>query len=293
MRRALASLPRDQVTAYEEVMTRIGRAGRNTRSTVFRTLSWVLHAVVPLSASQLCEALVIERGDLYLNFADLTDLPIPAIIKSCESLILVDRSQLVRFTHHTVQEFLQANVYERLPTPVYIAETCITCLTFDVHSGTFSQKKVDVCTSLEFEIGNEKSGELDEALHDPLPGLENAMAEDRTWSSAFQCYADSYWDTHTRGDAEEIPEIHNALFAFLERDSVKANRMIEKRWSHLPISLKSNIPRLNVLHILAATGLEKLFQLYLDERLQGRKYSLDLSLRLMHQNNSRRKCTSR
>src|SRR5271170_3813779 len=35
MRRALASLPRDQATAYEQVMISIGKAGRNTQNTVF------------------------------------------------------------------------------------------------------------------------------------------------------------------------------------------------------------------------------------------------------------------
>jgi hypothetical protein len=150
------------------------------------------------------------------------------------------------------------------------------------------------------EFGSESRGQVDEASNTPLATLEGMMKEEETRSSetvtycfsdtVFQLrvYAHSYWDVHTKGDAEDVPEIQHALFAFLELNPTKANRMIERRWAHFlsAIDPDSKIQCLNVLHILAVTGLERLCEVYLNHQIQGSTYLYDLSLRLIYQKNN-------
>ena len=41
-------------------------------------------------------------------------------------------SEIVRFTHYTVQEFLQDKYLHKVLTPIDLAKVCLTYLTFDI-----------------------------------------------------------------------------------------------------------------------------------------------------------------
>ena len=79
--------------------------------------------------NELRELLVIEEGDTEL---DERQSSAEDIIAVCQSLIVCDpQSNVVRFTHFTVQEFLE-KCKDKLLLPTELAKVCLTYLAFDV-----------------------------------------------------------------------------------------------------------------------------------------------------------------
>jgi hypothetical protein len=124
---ALGTLPTDMPSAYTRTLDRIEAA---RRTTVIKVLSWLFYARRPLHKDELREAISVRVGR--------TTLPKPlvysdALVQYCQGLIIVDESSgIARFTHFTVQEFLEKHYKEKLLTVVDLARVCLTYLTFDV-----------------------------------------------------------------------------------------------------------------------------------------------------------------
>lgn len=121
---ALDSAPRDLSDAYEAVFARIERRSKCAKSLALRTLSWVFYAKRSLHMDELREALAVRDSDIQLHETYLLDPG--SIVEVCESLIVHDDSSgIVRFTHYTVQEFLQSNNVIPLLSMVDLAKTCL------------------------------------------------------------------------------------------------------------------------------------------------------------------------
>src|SRR5579859_2918133 len=127
MEAALSSLPRNISSAYLEILDRAVREGSD--QLVFKILSWIYHAKVPLLMDQLREAMVVQIGDTQLEQDCLDD---PAfLVEECKSLITYDESSgIVRFTHSTVQDYLESTMSHNLLTTVDIAAILLTYLSF-------------------------------------------------------------------------------------------------------------------------------------------------------------------
>jgi len=175
----LATLPTTAVTLYDEVLRRVEEGGATSQDLALRTLSWIFHTAKtrPLKMNELREMLVIEEGDTELNECQSSGEDIIAV---CQSLIICDpQSEVVRFSHLTVQEFLAERYRDKLLPRSELAKVCLTYLTFDVFA--------------EGACLNEESFDL------------------RT--KTYQCYdhAVQFWGHYTRGPGEEDPGIRNAL----------------------------------------------------------------------------------
>ena len=133
---SLLSLPQNVSNAYKEIMERIERRGSMVKDFALRILLWVFNAKRPLQMKELCELLSIKPGD-----KDICEKWCPKeerVVDVCESLIIYDKSSgTVRFTHHTVNEFLHECGNNYLPHVSYLADICITYLTFDVFENGF------------------------------------------------------------------------------------------------------------------------------------------------------------
>ena len=131
MHAALSSLPQNLPEAYKEIMERIGNRGSTVKDFALRILLWVFNAKRPLQMNELCELLSIKIGD-----KDICEEWCPKeerVIDVCESLIVSDKSSgTARFTHYTVNEFLREYGNNYLPHISYLADICITYLSFDV-----------------------------------------------------------------------------------------------------------------------------------------------------------------
>jgi hypothetical protein len=125
---------------YEKIIDQISRLDKRNRIRAFRALSWVLLAVRPLSIEELQEAVLIEPGTTEIDPAVLSDITGDIIIRWCRSLLICEQSSdrfrpsnIVRFNHMTVKEFLEShspkfNEYRLSCND--LARTCLTYLGF-------------------------------------------------------------------------------------------------------------------------------------------------------------------
>lgn len=185
-RRAIESLqclPSDMPSAYKDVLERINR--NNSIGLVRKILSWLFHARRPMRMSELREALSVQRGDKRIYNEYLIESKV--LIECCENLVELDSgSEIVRFTHYTVEEFLQKNSVISLLSVVEIARTCWTYLNFE-------------------EAASE------DGLWEDVGWWEDVDIPPRS----FQSYAVQFWAEHTRGDGEDDEEIQECLEVLL------------------------------------------------------------------------------
>lgn len=173
---ALRSLPTDLSCAYENVLERIER--NNNRDVTSRAFSWLFHARRPLRMRELQEALSVRQFD-EATVEDYIIRPLD-LINCCQSLVAFDEtSQIVRFRHYTVYEFLQKNYLGQLLSTVDIARICLTYMTFT----TFQQGPCSDYDAMSLRFKTQQFG----------------------------LYAVHYWSMHTKGDGERDPEVLRLL----------------------------------------------------------------------------------
>lgn len=179
-RRAIESLqclPSDMPSAYKDVLERINR--NNSIGLVRKILSWLFHARRPMLMSELREALSVQRGDKRIYDEYLIESKV--LIECCENLVELDSaSEIVRFTHYTVQEFLQKNPVISLLSVVEIARTCWTYLNFE-----------------------------------EAPPEDDLSEDVAIPPRSFQSHAVEFWAEYTRGDGEDDEEIQECLEVLL------------------------------------------------------------------------------
>jgi hypothetical protein len=126
---SLSSLPLSSDEAYEDIMDRVGNRGPGTKDLAARILSWVYNARRRLKMDELCELLSVKKGDKAVR-AKKWHPKANRVVTVCESLIVEDSEGIVRFTHYTVEEYLRDKGRRYLPPGSYVAETCLTYLSF-------------------------------------------------------------------------------------------------------------------------------------------------------------------
>src|SRR5437762_1231508 len=105
------------------------------------------------------------------------------LVEACQGLVELDKvSNVVRFTHFTVQEFLERTYLGNLLSQVDIGKVCVTYLTFDV----FEERYLS----------------------------HQRFCDQRKHSYRFTDYVFRYWGRHVRGEGEENSEILEALLRF-------------------------------------------------------------------------------
>jgi len=97
-------------------------------------LGWILRAKRLLKMRELQEALAVESDDTELNRSLIN--PPASILHACGGLIDHDAStDVVKFSHETVREYVERAKFEHLTSHSMIAETCLTYLSFDAICG--------------------------------------------------------------------------------------------------------------------------------------------------------------
>ncbi|KAJ6521464.1 hypothetical protein DFH09DRAFT_997607 [Mycena vulgaris] len=181
VRAALAHMPSDLDSTYDEVVERINRQPEDEKTLAWRTLSWVTNAKRPLRPSELREALAVEPGTTQLDPDNRLDMD--TILSVCAGLVVINEAdKRVRLIHYTMQTYfdgVQTRDFPRAQTDITM--TCITYLSFDI----FSQD-----------------------LHDPLDLFRKHSLLD---------YAVEYCLMHARGRPES--EIKESILSFLANSS--------------------------------------------------------------------------
>ena len=236
--KAFKTVPKDMYSAYNDVMERIENSRRgDDKDLAMRILSWLFRAQRTLHMDELLEALAVGPDD---DDSDEDDQDLIhenmlqpfQIIECCKSLVLYEESSgLVRFTHYTVQEFIARHIQQNLPPAIDLAKTCLTYLAFD---------------------------EFDYVCYD-----ENSM-EKQIQKYKFSHYAAQFWGFHTRGQAEESPNVQIAIFRLFASQN-KRNSILQMetyaKWGDIYFARDQTL-----LHVIATNGLATICKLALESR---------------------------
>ncbi|KAF7515244.1 hypothetical protein PCG10_003552 [Penicillium crustosum] len=118
--------------AYDQVMERINQQRPGLKQLAVKVLSWITHAKRLLSIRELQYALAIKKGKFQLDEGDLPHMG--DMVSVCLGLVTIDdESTIIRLVHHTTQEYFMRSREDWFSNAhTEIAESCVTCLSFDV-----------------------------------------------------------------------------------------------------------------------------------------------------------------
>lgn len=183
-----------------------------------RALTWLFYTPRPMAMEELRHALLINDVDEDLGITHGTDLLADDIVECCPSLVIHEKSSgIVRFTHVTVQTFLES---ETLLPIGELAKNCITYLNLRAFkNGPWS-----------------------------IEGTVAKLVE----KYKFCPYAARYWAIFAKGNSEDSPELQKAIFQLMKsrRDSIA---QIDFYSRNIPISLYTT--NRAIIHVIAEKGL--------------------------------------
>ncbi len=116
---------------YGQTMERINGQLDDHRHLARLVLSWITHAVRPLTNLELQHALAIEPGDEEFDQDNLPE--VEDMVSVCAGLITVeDQSGIIRLVHYTTQEYFERTQQRWFPDAEFdISETCATYLSLE------------------------------------------------------------------------------------------------------------------------------------------------------------------
>lgn len=123
---AIRSFPEQLNAIYEGAMERIQSQDRQKKKRGVQVLSWICHAIRPLTVPEILHALAVNPKDEDLDRLAITSVDI--LISACAGLVTVDQeSNVIRLAHETTQRFFESTREDYFPdTPIEIARTCLT-----------------------------------------------------------------------------------------------------------------------------------------------------------------------
>jgi hypothetical protein len=234
---AVDTVPKDMFAAYKDVIRRIETGRPGDRQLAMRILSWVFHAKRTLRMEELLEALVIEDADpdegLEVVLQDM--IMLEEVVECCKSLVFYEKtSGLVRFTHYTVQDFIAGNIQQDLLPTFKLAETCLAYLAYDEFKNLCNHKEATTF------------------VH----------------QYKFSGYAVEFWADHTRGKAEERPEVQTAILkVFQNKNKMDALLRMDSYIRQAVFETSGQ----TLFHVFAENGLATTCRLALD----GRRFQSD------------------
>lgn len=129
---ALETLPSGVNDMHQATMERINSQSEAEVSIAQRTFLWLLHAREDLSPTFLTHALSFSFRDKV--FHEESSVSIPMLLSTCCGLVTVEDSGLgqgpvVRFIHHSTQEFMKTVEFSQLPDPHnLLVVTSVACM---------------------------------------------------------------------------------------------------------------------------------------------------------------------
>ena len=125
IRNFLGKLPEDLEKAYDEIMDRISSQKGTSPEIARRAFLWVMCSRRPLSRGMLVDA--VSR-DPETGAANPAGLDINVILEACRNLLMIDQSGVCRFSHLSVQEYLEAHHYSDSQAHLVVASACLRML---------------------------------------------------------------------------------------------------------------------------------------------------------------------
>ena len=164
----LGKLPEDLERAYDEIMSRINSQKGRSPEIARRAFLWVMCSRRPLSRGMLVDAVC---RDPETGATNPTGLDINVVLEACRNLLMIDQSGVCRFSHLSVQEYLEAHHYSHGQAHLMVASSCLRVLLDPANWQSIEN----------LPTHNENQGEGDDVLR----------------------YIVAYWPHHVRLHAEE------------------------------------------------------------------------------------------
>ncbi|KAF5963212.1 hypothetical protein FBULB1_13549 [Fusarium bulbicola] len=152
IRQALQNIPGDLPATFDRALSRIVQ--KRNQDIAKKAFMWTKATTQPLTLLQLREALSIMTGQHTLRQEDLIS-GIERLPAWCENLLYVEETDnTVRFSHHSIQEYLLASVsgeHEALhidpnQCDKLAGEVCITYINLDNFQTTLAERKREPLT---------------------------------------------------------------------------------------------------------------------------------------------------
>ncbi|KAG4258041.1 hypothetical protein FPRO03_02996 [Fusarium proliferatum] len=174
IRQALQNIPRDLPATFDRALSRIIQ--KRNQGIAKKAFMWTNAISQPLTLSQLREALSIKPGQHTLRREDLIS-GIERLPAWCENLIYVEETDnTVRFSHHSIQEFLLASDsgehgalhIDPDQCDKLAGEVCITYVNLDNFQTTLAERKREPQTPSAMKI--DPSGIAEQTIQSAIQG---------------------------------------------------------------------------------------------------------------------------
>ena len=126
IRDSLGKLSEDLKMAYDKIMERVkSRKGMSPRI-ARRAFLWVMSSSQPLKGLQLVEAVCKDPETEATD--PVVDVTVELILGACNNLLMIDQSNVWRFSHLSVQEYLETYLYSLSEAHTFIGTICLRLL---------------------------------------------------------------------------------------------------------------------------------------------------------------------
>ena len=132
----LGNLPEDLKMAYDKIMERVKNRKGSFPKIAYRAFLWVMSSSQPLKEIELVEAVC---QDPETEATDPVDITAEFILGACNNLLMIDQSKVWRFSHLSVQEYLETHHYRHAEAHTLIGTVCLRLLTDPTNSDRLSR----------------------------------------------------------------------------------------------------------------------------------------------------------
>lgn len=199
IRAALGSLPETLEKAYEAIFASVD-AQKGTKPLVAaRAFQWVMCSEVPVTRAELVAAVCVDANGTEEAIIDIdTDF----VLDACRNLLVLDSKLNVwRFSHLSVQEFVEQSRWKATDAHALVAKTCLRVMARPAWKYAIAVEREKHCFTIEAAQGHEDrfsvlfnyaalrwpfhvqlhtTGPVDESLTSLLSGFLAMSNEDNT-----------------------------------------------------------------------------------------------------------------
>ena len=121
----LGKLPKDLKRTYDGIIDQINSQEGRTPEIARRAFLWVMCSIRPLTPGMLTDAVCRdpETGATYP-----IDIHISVVLEACRNLVVIDHSGVCRFSHLSVQEYLETWHYSNVQAHLEVGLACLQML---------------------------------------------------------------------------------------------------------------------------------------------------------------------
>ncbi|KAF8537917.1 hypothetical protein BDD12DRAFT_911128 [Trichophaea hybrida] len=121
----LGQLPEDLEKAYDEIMNRIEAQRGRAPQIAKRAFLWVMCSRKPLKPRDL---IIAVCQDPETEATNIVDIDINFVLEACHNLLMIDQSGVCRFSHLSVQEYLETRRYSNSQAHTLAGTVCLRLL---------------------------------------------------------------------------------------------------------------------------------------------------------------------